>query len=149
MDLKIEYHISKTTSLPTQAIIERIRFQLNEKEYRLMGETNQSVRFDINQWALRWNYKPTRLDGGEFEISTADNCTTVSLSYYSDLLTPLIMYIAMIAFLLINKAYEGILFFGAFYLITGIIHLVTSKIKAKELLNDILDETTSYENAEY
>lgn len=91
MDLKIKSQISQTTALQTQAIIEKILFQLNEKEYRLINKTDKSVKFDINQWQLRWNFKPTRLDGGEFEISTADNCTMLSLTYYNDLLTPLIM----------------------------------------------------------
>ncbi|QTE37134.1 hypothetical protein J3L18_29170 [Mucilaginibacter gossypii] len=146
MDLKIKSQISQTTVLQTQAIIEKILFQLNEKEYRLINETDKSVKFDISQWQLRWNFEPTRLDGGEFEVSTADNCTMVSLTYYNDLLIPLIMLAALSTLLLIDGQYEGIIFFGAFYLITGIIHLITSKTKAKELLNDILDITTSDTN---
>jgi hypothetical protein len=143
MNFKLNSQISQTTTLETNAIIENIRFQLNEKDYRLIDVTDKSVTFDINQWALRWNFKPERLDGGKFKISTSDNYTTVILSYYNDMLTPLIVFAALIVDLLIDSNYDIIIFFAAFYFVSGIIKIIISKIKSKQLLNDILNVEVS------
>jgi hypothetical protein len=139
MDFKLRYHISKETDMEPDELIERILFQLNDKKYRIIDVTNKSVKFNTNPWMPKPNWTPTKLDGGEFEIVVADAITTLSFKYYDNFLPPLIA-IALFFIVTINDTeYQAILFFGIFFSITGIIHNVTIRTKAKEMLNAIVD----------
>lgn len=142
MKFRLNYHVSEETALTANVIVENIQSQLNEKKYDIISIGHNSIKFKTNPWELRWSFSPITLDGGEFKLTNSKSGSTIELNYYDNIL-PRLFVIAFLAIsLIIEGAYEGILFFVAFFLITGIIHTFILKSKARELLEEILNSDT-------
>ena len=142
MNFRLKYHVSEKTTLKPDVILENIQSQLNEKKYDIISISDNNVKFKTNPWELRWRHSPTKLDGGEFELSRVEGHTIIKLSYYDNVLLTVLLVVGMIIGLITTGDYEPIPIFIAFFLITGIIHIFTLKSKAGELLTGILNNDT-------
>ncbi|MEO6630580.1 MAG: hypothetical protein ABIN13_02620 [Mucilaginibacter sp.] len=142
MKFRLNYKVSEKTALDHEVIILNILSRLSHKKYKVISFTESNFKFKTNPWELGWNFSPITIDGGEFKLTNSKNGSTIELNYYDNIL-PRLFVIAFLAItLIIEGAYEGILFFVAFFLITGIIHTFTLKNRARELLREILNTDT-------
>jgi hypothetical protein len=137
MNFKLKYQLIQTTNLESELLIERMQLVLNDKGYRLINITNDSVKFDTNPWKFEWNFSPTTLDGGEFKITASNDERTIHLDYYFNILPGLFSLLFLIMVVINAGEYDGVLFFGSFFLIASVVHIFVLKGKAKELLHDI------------
>jgi len=142
MNFRLNYHVSGETALMANVVVENIQSQLNEKKYDIVSIDHNSIKFKTNPWELRWNFSPTKLDGGEFELSNSNGYTMVALHYYENILPTLLIIAGIATISIADGEYEAIPFFSAFFLITGIIHVSILKSKARELLEEILNSDT-------
>ncbi|MDB4922107.1 MAG: hypothetical protein JWQ54_4090 [Mucilaginibacter sp.] len=140
MKFRLNYHVSEKTILEPGVILQNIQLHLNYKKYDIISAADNIVKFKTNPWELRWRHSPTKLDGGEFELNTSNDCTTITLNYYDNILLTLLLVVGMMISLISEGDYEPIPFFIAFFLITGLIHIITLKSKARELLKNILKD---------
>jgi len=139
MNFRLNFHTSATTTLEPYEIRARIQLELKDKKYNVESVTDKSVLFKDNPWRLRSNWSPYMLDGGEFVISDDhDNGELLTLNYYWSYLPFLLIFSFMTITLMLEKAYDGIWFFGVFYTIVVPIDIIRSKNKASELIAAIL-----------
>jgi hypothetical protein len=139
MNFRLNFHTSATTTLEPYEIRARIQLELKDKKYKVEYVTDKSVSFKDNPWRPRWNFEPYMLDGGEFVISDChDNGKLLTLNYYWRYLPFLLTFLFMTITLILDKAYDGIWFFGIFYTIVVPIDIMRSKNKASELIAAIL-----------
>jgi len=140
MAFRLNHHISEKTALENETIILNMLAELSDKKYTVISFTDSNLKFETNSWALGWNFSPVTLDGGEFNLTVSGQETLVILNYYDGFLPRIVMITFLTICLISDHQYEGILFFSAFFLITGIIHHFILKNKAKELLWNILND---------
>jgi len=143
MNFKLSFHVSGESKMSNDAISDRIAAVLQYKKYRILSTSLDTVTFDCNPWRLKWNFEPTQVDAGVFEIHPNANGHSVRLKYYFNYLYPAILVIAFLAFIINEKLYEGLWFFGVFFAITIPISVITVRNKGRALLRDILTESVS------
>jgi hypothetical protein len=138
--IKLTLQVSQSTILEPPIVIDRILLKLKGKKYNVIEVTDNSVKFKERPWVLMWNFQAARrLDGGSFKIDVSDNGISVSLHYYLNLL-PLFVAVAILEIATIyNGAYEGSIFFAVFFLIGGIIQIITSRGVAKGMIKEIIN----------
>jgi hypothetical protein len=80
--MKLKYKISKTTSLSSEDIINKILLLIDEKKYGLVNVTDSQVSFDDKRRLIvgNWEYA-RRLHSGTFEIINNKNTNIVVLEY--------------------------------------------------------------------
>jgi len=136
---RLKFQTSQTTQLDKTIILEKIITKLNDKKYEVLEVKDDVITFGRPFFELMWRHEaPYILDGGSFNVIALEKEKTVVLNYYINTFFPLLVFGAFITFILIQEFYEGLFFFGAFFLITGLIQFFTSKNVGKKLLNDIL-----------
>jgi hypothetical protein len=140
MNFKINFNISGESKLSNAAILDRITSVLQYKKYRILSTTMDTVTFDCNPWRLKWNFEPTQVSGGVFEVNPSADGQSVSLKYYFNLLYPLIFIIVFLFVIIHDKIYEALWFFGAFYAIAYTITIIAVRNKGRALLRDVLTE---------
>ena len=140
MDFKLKFHVSGESKLSNAAILDRITTVLEYKKYRILSTTMDTVTFDCNPWCLKWDFEPTQVDAGVFEIHPAANGQSVRLKYYFNYLYPAIIIIFFLALIINEKLYDGLWLFGIFFAITISISIITVRNKGRALLKDILIE---------
>ena len=140
MNFKLNFNVSGESTLNNAAIFDRITTVLRYKKYRILSTTMDTVTFDCNPWRLKWNFEPTQVDGGVFEICPTANGQSVSLKYYFNLLYPVIVIIFFLFVIINDKIYEGLWFLGTFFTIAYTIKIITVRNKGSALLKDILTE---------
>jgi hypothetical protein len=81
--MKLNNHISQTTNLTQEALIERILLKLKQEKYRVISVTLSNVTFDARYGGLigNWEYI-NRLDSGTLEVVT-NNYNVINLEYCS------------------------------------------------------------------
>lgn len=142
MAFRLNYRISRTTTLQPDEIIRRTQSVLSEKKYRVTDVTAKTVVFYRSPWRLESRGAPVTVDGGIFNINFSDNDSTIVLDSYVSLLPQLLVLMALTCYLVANSQYDAIIFFGVFYLFAGAIYIVTTRAKARELLDEILNLDT-------
>ena len=140
MNFKLNFHVSGESTLSNVAVLDRITTVLQYKKYRVLSTTLDTVTFDCNPWRLKWNFEPSQVDGGLFEIRPTVNGQSVRLNYYFNYLYPAIIIVVFLGFIINENLYEGLWFFGAFFAITIPISIITVRNKGRALLRDILTE---------
>jgi len=137
--MKLKGKISRSTNLGPQLIIDRLKKELDDEEYRILAVTDDSLEFDERPWKLMWSFEAVRrFDGGRFEIHNSDNLVVVTFIYYSNLLSTIVafFFVSIIAFF--NADYFAPLFFASFFIIAISIHFLRLKHIAKDMLADIV-----------
>lgn len=140
MNLKLSFHISGESKMSNAAIFDRITSVLQYKKYRILSTTLDTVTFDYNPWRLKWNFEPTQVSGGIFEVHPSADGQSIRLTYYFDFLYPLIFILLFLVVLIHDKIYEPLWFFGIFYTIAMSITIITVRNKGRALLRDMLTE---------
>lgn len=143
MNLKLHFHISGESQMSNAAIFDRITAVLQYKKYRILSTTMDTVTFDCNPWRLKWNFEPTQVSGGLFEIHPSVAGQSIALTYYFNLLYPIIFILVFLIVLVHDKIYEPLWFFGIFYTIAMTVNIITVRNKGRALLRDILTEGVS------
>lgn len=143
ISFKLKFQTSQTTHLDDAIILEKIVTILNNKKYEVLEIKGNSVTFGRPFFELVWNHEvPYILDGGNFMIEKSESETIVVLDYFIKTLYPLIISIAFLMYMVYIELYEGLLFFGTFFLITGTYQFFATKNVGKKLLNNILTSAT-------
>ena len=140
MFFKLNFHISGESKLSNAAIFDRINSVLQYKKYRVLSTTIDTLTFDCNPWRLKWNFEPTQVSGGIFEIRSSADGHTVSLKYYNDFLYRVILFTYLFIVVITYKLYDGLWFFGVFLIISTTVDIIRVKNKGRELLRDVLTE---------
>ena len=139
--MKIKFRVSQITKLDPKIINGLILLKLKDEKYDVLEVTENSVKFYDNPWVLRWNFQQVgRLDGGVFKIDTSENCTSVTLHYYLNLLLPLIGVSIPVIGTVIEGAYEGAIIFFAFIVVALSVQVLISRNGALDMLIAILGE---------
>ena|ERR1700757_2005388 len=140
MNLKLKYSISAKTGLSSDEIITRAQKKLDSDKYTIVHVGIGLIEFKDNPWAVRWNFAPFKLDGGE--IITSNELTgekLVTLKFYVNFLQPLFGLGFLIVMMLAEGGLmDGIIFFLIFFTIAMTIENLRARFKAKELLADVL-----------
>jgi hypothetical protein len=138
--MKIKFKVKQSTSLAPAVIIGSIVSKLDEGKYRVNNVTVSSVEFDEEPFKLMWNFEAVkRLDGGRFEISSSNNEALVTFTWYSNLLTPVLMIAALSIFAIYHGDYYAPLFFVTFFTIAIGISLVVKHSTARSMLSEVLE----------
>jgi len=141
MNFKFNFHVSGESTSSNAAIFDRITTVLEYKKYRILSTTMDTVIFDCNPWRLKWNFEPTQVDGGLFEIYPSADGQSIRLTYYFNLLYPLFFILLFLVVLIHDRIYEPLWFFGIFYTIAMTVNVITVRSKGQALLRDILTES--------
>lgn len=136
---KLTRRLSRTTSLEQQTLIGKIHRYLSNNEYRVINVDADRIKFDDGGMKYMSRSKAfSRFDSGYFEITTANNASTVKFIYQIDLLFPLIGLVFMSIMMLSNGVLIGPLFFLAFFLIILTAQFFAQKKAAGILLNELI-----------
>lgn len=136
---KLKFQTSQTTKLNNTIIVDKIVAKLNEKKYEVLEIKDDVIIFGRPFFELVWNHQvPYLLDGGNFIIKKSETETIVVMHYFIKTLYLLIISITFLIYMLYIEFYEGLLFFGVFFLIAGLIQFFITKNVGHKLLNDIL-----------
>jgi hypothetical protein len=141
MNFKLNYRTSASTTMSTNDVGQRIQYQLHADKYAILQAERRIIKFKDNPWALRWNFSPFKLDGGEFAIDDGQaGEKQVTLKYYVNFLPFILQIIFMFSFILGTGApIEAILFFLVFFAVAITIENLRARGKAKELLAEVLN----------
>ena len=140
MNFKLSFHVSGESTLSSAAIFDRITAVLQYKKYRVLSTTLDTLTFDCNPWRLKWNFEPTQVSGGVFEIHHSADGQSIRLTYYFNFLYPVIFILLFLVVLIRDRIYEPLWFFGVFYTIAMTVNIITVRNKGRALLRDILAE---------
>src|SRR3569832_1000230 len=143
--MKLKLHISSKSHLEPPAIIDRIMSGLKQKDYVAKIATSNRVTFTDDPWQALWNFDAVRrLDGGTFTISISDNSTIIGLEYYRIIIIQLVIFAAIIVFLLFYGSNLMVLLGILFYLVAIGIQGVVLTMIARYLLEDILGQVCPF-----
>jgi len=122
-----------------RVIVERILWVLNDRDYRIVSQTDNLIKFD--NWSsalLRSRTAPRQLEKGVFEISPSINEVRLRLTYPISFVLQIIIIFATIIFAFLTD--WGALFLTAFIFVASIADFFNVKLKAKELLLNAVDK---------
>jgi hypothetical protein len=143
ISLNLKYTISETTSLEPYAVKAHILLKLKDENYRVQEITDNSVTFDDNPWRMMWSHQAfRRLDNGKFEFAALGERNVVSIIHYQGLWPNLIQMGLALFFAIFADDYFVIPFFGTFIFIGVVWRYYTLKMVGREMLEDILKDTT-------
>jgi len=138
---KISFETSQITDLATELVIFNIRSKLREGGYEILTLPDKSLSFKFPPFKFVWNFEaPYILDGGVFKISLTEQGTVVTLSYFINMLYPLLVFSVFITGIIIEGEYWAILFFGVIIFVASVFQYFTTKNVGKKLLSSILTE---------
>lgn len=83
--MKLKYTISQATDLTGEVIIEHILKEIDKRDYGLISNWNNTIKFDNDTSGLKWRWRSkylSRLDSGSFEMITSDDHNTLNFEYY-------------------------------------------------------------------
>ncbi|MEE1946641.1 hypothetical protein VRU48_16060 [Pedobacter sp. KR3-3] len=140
--LKFKFEASQVTGLTASELVKNIVAILAKENYEIEDQTNRSIVFSQEPFGLVWNFEaPYLLDGGQFEFKELGAETTVVLTYFVSMAYSLLVFMAVMIFVVATGFYWGLLLFGAFFLFAGARQFFITKTVGKELLAKVLTET--------
>lgn len=135
--MKIRYKKTiRSTNVEPSILIKNIKAELHKPAYIIKEQTQSRVEFKYNIWGFGSRAEVFRnVDGGEFDIIPESK--TIVFSYY---LTPLFEILAtcVAAFFGFNQDYH-IYFFIVFIAVMFVIRLISVKIVANRMIEDIVN----------
>jgi hypothetical protein len=138
---KIRFETSQTTDLATEMVIFNIRSKLREEGYEILTLPDKSLSFKFPPFKFVWSHQaPYILSGGVFEVRATTEGTIVTLDYFINMLSQLLIFTFLVTAIIIDGEYWAILFFGTFFFVASIFQYFTTKNVGKKLLNSILAE---------
>jgi hypothetical protein len=140
--MKLKYTISQSTDLTKDVIIEHIFKEINKRDYGLVSNMGNSIKFDSATSGLKWRWRSehlSRLDSGTFEIVTSDDHNTLNFEYYPITLFEYIWVFCLITVFIVIGIVQAIFFP---FLIASVFlgQLVFKYFNLKSIANDMLNE---------
>jgi hypothetical protein len=114
-NFKLKFQTSQKTDFAGAIIVSKILAKLEEEKYDISKVTDKSIAFKQSPFRLLWNFQaPYILDGGNFEIKRSEQETIVVLHYFINILNYLLIWVALVIFLITQGEYSAILFIEPF-----------------------------------
>jgi hypothetical protein len=139
--MKIRYRkIVRSTNIDSNALIKRIVLELSKPGYKITNQIQSSLEFKYNIWRVGSRTEVFRnVDGGRFDVISESK--SIVFSFY---LSPIfeILAISITAFLGITQDYH-IFFFVVFITLMFFIRLISVKIAANRMIENIVDPELS------
>ena len=140
--MKIRYKkIIRSTNVAPSTLIKNINAELVDNPgYRIVNETQNCIEFKYNMWEFGLRIRAFRnVDGGAFDIISESK--TIVFSYY---LSPLFEILAtcVAAFFGFTQDYH-IYFFIVFIAVMFVIRVISVKIAANRMMENILNNELS------
>ncbi|MBB3056537.1 hypothetical protein [Mucilaginibacter gotjawali] len=126
-----QYHTKTTISL--------LVAELEDREYKILDETNNSLVFYSSAWRLRWNFQRNiALNGGNADVGISQDGNAIIFNYYVDFFPLSLLATFAVILSITNRDYYAALLAVCICILNGVILIVRAKWAAKRILKKIL-----------
>ena len=139
--LKLNFSITKTTSIAPKTVIDLLVVELEDREYKILDETNNSLVFYSSAWRLRWNFQRyIAFNGGDVDVGISRNGNSIIFNYYLDFF-PLLLLVSFAIFsTIVDRDYNWDLLVAGVFIFNAAMSVVRAKWAAKSILTKVLKQ---------
>jgi len=143
LQMKLRYTISETTDLSREILIEHILKEIDKRDYGLISNWNNTIKFDSTTSGLRWRWRwenNSRLDSGTFEIVVCDDHNILNFEYYPITLFEYLWVLFLVTACIVAGGTNAVFFIPYFMAFLFLAQLIFKYFNLKSIAKDMLNE---------